>query len=96
MSQLGQKATSARQCCMSVLPPGADLVRLHAQVRSVPCVDGSGLAMDFLSRTQAWVSVAVCSACRCGSYDRWPSCPPRIRSRSKARIRQCDGTSGLS
>src|SRR6266478_2888849 len=24
------------------------------------------------SRTQAWVSAAMCSACRCGSHDRWP------------------------
>lgn len=33
---------------------------------------------------------AMCSARLRGSRDRWPSCPPRIRFRSKARIRRCD------
>ena len=31
-----------------------------------------------------------------GSHDRWPYCPPRIGSRSIARIQRCTGTSGLS
>jgi hypothetical protein len=37
------------------------------------------------------VSAAVCSAFGRGSHDRWPQCPPRIRSRSKARVRECMG-----
>src|SRR5262245_10654643 len=28
------------------------------------------------------VGVAMCSACLSGTHDRWPQCPPRIRSRS--------------
>jgi len=27
---------------------------------------------ELSSRTQAWVGAAMCSACRCGSHDRWP------------------------
>lgn len=37
------------------------------------------------------VSAAVCSAFGRGSHDRWPQCPPRIRSRSEARVRECMG-----
>ena len=44
----------------------------------------------------ALVGAAMCSAFKCGTQGRWPKCPPRIRSRSNARIRQCAGTSGLS
>jgi hypothetical protein len=39
MSQMGQTETSACQLGMSGLPPTADIIRLHAQVRSVPQPD---------------------------------------------------------
>ena len=39
--------------------------------RSVPCVDGSGLARAFFTQA-ALVGAAMCSAFRCGSHDRWP------------------------
>src|ERR1017187_9601761 len=45
----GQTQTSAGRFGMSGLPPIADIVRLHAQVRSVPCVDGSELARTFFA-----------------------------------------------
>jgi hypothetical protein len=36
MSEVGQTETSTRRFGMCGLPPIADIVRLHAQVRSVP------------------------------------------------------------
>jgi len=39
MTELGQTETSASRFGMSVLPPEADTVRLHAQVRLVPKAD---------------------------------------------------------
>jgi hypothetical protein len=35
MTALGQTETSTHQCGVPVLSPEADIVRLHAQVRSV-------------------------------------------------------------
>jgi len=40
-------------------------------VRFVPCVDGSELARDIFTFAEL-VGAAMCSACLCGSYDRWP------------------------
>ncbi len=60
----------------------------------LPCVDGSELA-----RTLFTLQTGRCShvfGLLARSHDRWPQCPPRIGSRSKTRIRRCDGTSGLS
>jgi hypothetical protein len=34
------------------------------------------------------VDAAMCAAFMCGSDDRWPQCPSRIRSRSISRIRK--------
>src|ERR1700688_2137495 len=53
----GQTETSAGRFGMSGLPPIADIVRLRAQVRSVPCVDGSGLARPFFT----FCSIGRCS-----------------------------------
>jgi hypothetical protein len=39
MSQMGQTQTSPSRFSMSGLPPIADIVSLHAQVRSVPIAD---------------------------------------------------------
>ena len=36
-----------------------------------PCVDGSELARTFFT-SAALVGAAMCSACLCGSHDRWP------------------------
>ena len=80
---------------MSAFERITDSSQTSRQVRKVPCVDGSWLARAFFTYA-ALVGAAMCSACRCGSHDRWPLCPPRIRSRSKTRIGECDGTSGLS
>src|SRR5262245_15416641 len=50
-------------------------------VRFVPCVDSSELARDMCGRLRVGkghfhvaelVGAAMCSACLCGSYDRWP------------------------
>ena len=71
MSAFGQKQT----CAVA-----------KAHVCFGPCVDGSQLARTFFTYA-ALVGAAMCSAFRCGSHDRWPECPPRIRSRPKARIR---------
>jgi hypothetical protein len=38
-SGLGQKRKWPGMSCMSVLPSGADIVRLHAQVRLVPATE---------------------------------------------------------
>jgi hypothetical protein len=43
MSETGQTETSARPPGMSGLPPIADIVRLRAQVRSVPEADNFAL-----------------------------------------------------
>ncbi len=46
MSQMGQTETSAGRFGMSGLPPIADIVRLHAQVRSVPILLQKSAAAD--------------------------------------------------
>jgi len=56
---------------MSGLPPIATELRTSLEVRFVPCVDGSELARTFFTYA-ALVGAAMCSACRCGSHDRWP------------------------
>ena len=40
-------------------------------VRFGPCVDGSEMARTFFTFA-ALVGAAMCSACLCGSHDRWP------------------------
>jgi hypothetical protein len=40
-------------------------------VAEVPCVDGSELARTFFTPA-GLVGAAMCSACLCGSHDRWP------------------------
>ena len=47
---------------MSALPPKADMLSVGIDVRLVPCVDGSWLAMAFFT-CAALVGAAMCSAC---------------------------------
>jgi hypothetical protein len=51
--------------------PRTDIDQHEREVRKVPCVDGSELARAFFTYA-ALVGAAMCSACRCGSHDRWP------------------------
>ena len=63
-------------------------------IRSMPCVDGSELARTIFT-SQRWSvqpRVRPVGAVHMTAGHN----PPRIRSRSKSRIRQCAGTSGLS
>jgi hypothetical protein len=53
MSEMGQTETSAGRFGMSGLSPIADIVRLHAQVRSVPTCDIGGLKDSKESRPKA-------------------------------------------
>ena len=62
MSALGQKQTFCDARPMSALPPKADIHGCGANVRYVPCVDGSELARAFLTFA-ALVGAAMCSAC---------------------------------
>ena len=55
----------------SALEPKADLKEVKCHFRNVPCMDGSELARTFFTYA-ALVGAAMCSACRCGSHDRWP------------------------
>ena len=69
---LGSKDASARPYCGT--PEGVGEI--------VPSVDGSWLARR-ISTSRRW-SVQPCARpVGCGSHDRWPECPPRIRSRSQ-------------
>ena len=49
----------------------ADIAERHCYFRFMPCVDGSELARDIFTFAEL-VGAAMCSACLCGSYDRWP------------------------
>jgi len=49
----------------------ADVGLVRMNVGKVPCVDGSELARAFFTYA-ALVGAAMCSACECGSHDRWP------------------------
>ena len=56
MSEMGQTETSARRCAMSVPPPVADIVRLHAQVRSVPLATIAFWVRASMARPHSWQS----------------------------------------
>jgi hypothetical protein len=49
----GHQRTSDRRCGMSVLAPEADVVRLQAQVRSVPISDLGQPAVKFTTVAEA-------------------------------------------
>ena len=58
-SAQGQFQKSGCPTARSALPPETDIVGLVAEVRLVPCVDGSGLARAFFTVLQRW-SVQPC------------------------------------
>jgi hypothetical protein len=58
---LGQNRKSAVAIMRSGLPPEADSTPTSRHVRSVPCVDGSGLARTFFTFCRL-VGAAMCSA----------------------------------
>src|SRR5260370_36690838 len=53
---------------LPLLPPEADIRHARWDVRVVPTPSWQELS----SRFAALVGAAMCSACRCGSHDRWP------------------------
>jgi hypothetical protein len=52
-------------------PEGSPFVGERRSGGIVPCVDGSELARLFFTFCRL-VGAAMCSACLCGSHDRWP------------------------
>ena len=71
MPASGQSRRFGLLSITSALPRTPDVSRFGRHFAFVPCVDGSGLARAFFTFA-GLVGAAMCSACRCGSHDRWP------------------------
>ena len=66
----GHPETSANVSRTSAFHPPEELA-LGWHRGLAPCVDGSELAREIFT-SQGLVGAAMCSACWCGSHDRWP------------------------
>jgi len=69
--QFGVKLRSRGLHHESVHTPISDIRPKSGHGSDVPCVDGSELARKNFT-SASLVGAAMCSACLCGSHDRWP------------------------